>query len=320
MRKIVRLYVLQALCLSWAFSVLGLFGKLHFIFDIMSNFRMHYVISGALCFAVFLMFKTYVNAGLSIALILFNSIYIVPWYIGNTSGSSKNGVDVKIFMNNVHTRNSSSETLIERIKNSNPDIVLLLEVNRRWVESLGQIEKEFKYSVISDREDNFGIALYSKLPIANKAIQYYGDSVVPSIFVELKSDNGNFTFICTHPLPPISQEYYDSRNKQLRALAKEADLSNTPFVLAGDLNTTMWSSHYKVLETDGGLRNTRFGRGIFPTWPSMVSWFGIPIDHILVSTHFIVQSFDVGQSTGSDHLPINVSLTFERMKENLINE
>ena len=185
---------------------------------------------------------------------------------------------------------------------------MLLETNQRWIAKLTELNKEFKYSVIETREDNFGIALYSKLPIESNAIRDYGGASVPSIWAELQFESKSFTFIGTHPLPPINQEYYHYRNQQLQALAQEASLSKKPLVVAGDLNTTMWSSHYKVLENEGGLRNTRNGQCICPTWPSMVSWFDIPIDHILVSEHFIIQRFQVGQNTGSDHLPVTVSL------------
>jgi len=208
------------------------------------------------------------------------------------------------------TSNSSADDLIGEIRKNNPDLVLLLETNQRWVSKLADIEEEFKYSVIEVREDNFGIALYSKLPIDNGVIQYYGDAEVPSISAQLKSKNGKFTFIGTHPLPPINQAYYHSRNRQLLELAEEASLSKNPVVIAGDLNVSMWSSHYKVLETRGGLRNTRIGRGVGATWPSTVSWFGIPIDHVLVSEQFVIQDFKVGKNTGSDHLPISVNLRF----------
>ena len=312
MKMIFRGYVLLVLYITCALSVLGLFSELNLFFDLASNFRFHYAISGFFCLIVLVVSKAHVNAGISLTILVFNSMYILPWYIDDLEGPGPDRGDIKIFMNNVLTSNSSAELLMGLIRDDNPDIILLLETNGRWVGQLTAINKEYKYSVIEAREDNFGIALYSKLPIENKTIRYFGGASVPSVLVELKSDMGNFTFIATHPLPPINKQYFHSRNEQLLALAQEARISKNPLIIAGDLNATMWSSHYKVLCDEGGLRNARDGYGVGSTWPSMALWFGIPIDHIMVSEHFATQSFKVGRNTGSDHLPISVSLRLRR--------
>ena len=81
---------------------------------------------------------------------------------------------------------------------------------------------------------------------------------------------------------------------------------------------TMWSPYYRLLVRKTGLRNTRKGFGILPTWPTkgtyqilpgwLTSLFRIPIDHCLISHGLDTSNIYTGSSTGSDHKPLIVDL------------
>ncbi|NET13198.1 MAG: endonuclease/exonuclease/phosphatase family protein, partial [Okeania sp. SIO1H6] len=97
---------------------------------------------------------------------------------------------------------------------------------------------------------------------------------------------------------------------------------NHPVILAGDLNITMWSPDYHKLEQETGLRNSRLGFGIIPTWPARFNnsvllyilsrFFQIPIDHCLISSEIKVVNVNTransGLNLGSDHLPLITDL------------
>jgi len=183
-----------------------------------------------------------------------------------------------------------------------------MEINQRWVSYMHQLKPTYSHSITEAREDNFGISLLSKISIEDADIGYFGNDSLPSIIARLKDGNAEITIIGTHPLPPINQLYYESRNRQLRNLSRVAKEWKGPLIIAGDFNTAMWSYSFKALEKTSGLHNTRYGFGVSPSWPSIASVFGIPIDHILVSKHFVTTDFKVGPSTGSDHRPIIVTL------------
>jgi endonuclease/exonuclease/phosphatase family metal-dependent hydrolase len=55
---------------------------------------------------------------------------------------------------------------------------------------------------------------------------------------------------------------------------------------------------------DTGLRDTRRGRGVQPTWPAWLPLAQVPIDHALVSAGVRVHARFVGGRVGSDRLPI----------------
>ena len=84
-----------------------------------------------------------------------------------------------------------------------------------------------------------------------------------------------------------------------------------PLVLIGDFNCTPWSPAFRKLVSYSGLRDSRRGLGVQPTWPSPFGPFGIPIDHALVSKDLHVIDRSVGPQVGSDHRGIVVGLALK---------
>ena len=63
---------------------------------------------------------------------------------------------------NVHTANDQFDLVKQLIRDHDPDVVLLMEVNAEWIEALEELHSVYPYQQVEPREDNFGIALYSK--------------------------------------------------------------------------------------------------------------------------------------------------------------
>lgn len=307
MKRYIYLISLLALASILILSILGLFSSVHLMFDLASHFRVHYAITACTTSIVFLFCRAYLLVFISIAFLILNLAFVLPWYFGSQEAGSNN--DIKLFLSNVLTNNNDHKSFVSLIQNENPDIIVVMEINKSWVNALDLIKNEYTYSKLAPREDNFGIGVYSKLPIIMESVTYFGSSGVPSIVLSLEAAKSTLTLVVTHPVPPIGDDYFKSRNEQLSHIAQEAEKISGPLILAGDLNTTMWSSHYSQLEKNGKLRNVRRGFGINATWPSRLGILGIPIDHVLVSEEIGVVDFKVGASVGSDHLPLIVELS-----------
>lgn len=292
--------------LTGAATVSGLFSHQHLLFDLASHFKVQYLAITIVCLPVLLLLKaSHLHSIVCLAVIVLNAAHIIPWFVPTEVNAKTSANEIKIFVHNVLSSNTSTTPVLQQIEGENPDLIVLLESNVHWLQGLSSIQTAYPYKVLVPEEGFRGIALYSKLPISKHSIEYFGTSPIPSIQAQISTDNSTFNLIATHPFPPISSHHYSSRNNQLSAIAKRATmLSNAPLIVAGDLNTTMWSTHYQVLETAGKLQNASKGFGIGPTWPSHLSIMGIPIDHILVSKHFYVRDFKVGTGTGSDHRPV----------------
>jgi len=92
-----------------------------------------------------------------------------------------------------------------------------------------------------------------------------------------------------------------------RLLADLADLIREltdPVILLTDFNATSWSSNFQDLTTATGLRDSRIGFGVQPTWPAQLPGLRVPIDHCLVSPKIEIHDRRVTANAGSDHFGI----------------
>ena len=213
---------------------------------------------------------------------------------------------------NVNTANQRSDLVKNLLREKNPDLVVLEEVDQRWLAELNELAGIYPHAVTAPREDNFGIALFSKRPLLNAEVIYLGQAEVPSVVAELDVGEQRVTILGTHPLPPGSREDARLRNVQLSTISKFLASRRKSVVVLGDLNVTPWSVHFKHLLDGTGLIDSSQGGGIHPTWPANFFPLRIPIDHCLVSPEVNVVSKQVGRNVGSDHLPLTVELAVPR--------
>lgn len=296
------------------FSILPIFYRFFWIFDLLVNFRVQYLVVSVFSITFFLFIKNRNFLIIATLTFLINVLFITPYLLPhhpveqNIKTRSENSVPLKIFHSNVLSSNTNYRGLMDQIENIHPDIILLQEINEHWISNISRIRDHYPFNIEIPREDNFGIALYSKHPVLNHAINHWGGFDIPSIEATLNINNVQFTLIATHPLPPINKRYYESRNRQLASAAARAKEIHHATIILGDMNVTPWSAHYRILEKDTGLRNVSSGAIFLPTWPAALLPMMIPIDHGLVSSHFTIKDARTGDNFGSDHLPLIIDL------------
>ncbi len=200
-----------------------------------------------------------------------------------------------------------------------------MEVNGAWVKQLSSLSDILPYSFTKPNPYNSGMAVYSRMPLENAAINLFGTSGSPSIVSSLKINGKIVSFIAAHPPPPFKPDSFYSRNKQLDEIRKYVQQLTTPVVIAGDLNVTMWSPYYKQFVNKTGLHNARKGFGVLPSWPTKATYshysklpgfvyqlFSIPIDHCLISPDIKVSKIRTGRNVDSDHLPLITDLVIPK--------
>jgi endonuclease/exonuclease/phosphatase (EEP) superfamily protein YafD len=184
-----------------------------------------------------------------------------------------------------------------------------MEVNDAWMRKLAAWSQQYPHQLVDAREDNFGIAAFSRVPWTNAVVAQLGSAGLPSIVADLSMSGQSIHFIGTHPLPPGTASYSAQRNEQLKELAGHVAGVTNAVVLVGDLNTTPWSPHFTGFLKGCGLRDASKGSGVSGSWPAFLPIGKIPIDHCLVSPEIGVASRRPGPSVGSDHLPLIWNLT-----------
>lgn len=296
-----------AAVITVAFSVGTLLPIDHFAIQLFTHFRLQYVVVSLSLLLLFKYLRSPWLIGALAASLVLNAIVVLPWYVGEDETSG--GVELKLLHANVLSSNTEYDRLISLLDTEAPDLVMLQEVSPDWLVALDELRADYPYSYAEAREGNFGIALFSRVPL--KSVSHFDSPPLgyPTIVASLDIDGQVLHFIGTHPMIPVSGDFYDARNEQLAGVARLLGKQAEPKILVGDLNLSQWDVNYIHLEQQGGVRNARKGFGILPTWPVFMPFAMIPIDHVLVSETISVTGFYSGPRIGSDHLPLIVTFS-----------
>ena len=266
------------------------------------------MICAALLAVVFLILRERRWAVGMLLLALLNVAPLSAWYLPGDLNKNPGSNRIKILHANVLGHDNDPAAMLAQIAAEQPDIVFLQEINDTWVQALLSIEGSYPYEVTVPRYDNFGIAVYARAPLLDIEVIDSPPDKLPTLKVRQDIDGRRVTYVSTHPFPPIGGAMSAGRNEQLASISELLVSIDGAKILVGDLNISMWAHHYKELEEATGMRNTRRGFGVIPTWPRHLLFAAIPIDHCLVSDEFAVLDTRAGPNIGSDHLPLVIEL------------
>lgn len=299
--------------LFWVFGFINFISFLPIInifVDITSHFRFQYfIISGIFLFlfAYLSLFnkKFFLYILISIILLIFNIVEISQ-YIG-TPKLENTEHKIKIGLFNVFTSNNKYSKLKTQIEREKPDIVILQEVNSEWINNISDLKNDYPYFIEFPQKDNFGIALYSKIKPINTDIEFWSEYYLPVIKTEILLNGQKTTIYGIHTLPPTGKEYFKTRNEML---SKMETLTDNNTIFAGDFNTTIYSKTFKnnfknLYDAQKTAKNPN------GTWNAF--WFKpfrIILEHILYTKNLKVSDFKTGESFGSDHLPVFVTIGY----------
>ncbi|QED36807.1 endonuclease/exonuclease/phosphatase family protein [Antarcticibacterium arcticum] len=280
----------------------------YWIADNLAHFKVQFiVISLLLLIAVIFLLRQKAPAMILLLLIIcWNAYFIFPLYMGPSVEIKNEDLKLKITGINLLSGNTGFGEVQNYISRQDPDLLVLMEFTENWKTKLEPFLDRYEYQTLVPREDNFGIAILSKIEI-NTAIEYFGLNNKPSLVGQFMLEDKPVTIIATHPVPPVGQWMFEHRNKQLANIMTYRPRYSENLIIIGDLNTSSFSAHFKQL-LKGGLKDTRKGFGQLPTWPAGLKILQTTLDHCLVSENFSVIDRNTGENIGSDHLPINVEL------------
>lgn len=301
--------LLQAGALVTAiFSVATLGSHLHRYLELFSHFRLQYLAIAALLAFILFALNSRRWAALMLTVTVLNVVPVYPWYVAGAQASVPNQASLRLLLSNVYAGNDDLAALVDLVASEQADIVFLQEITPRQSRDLVALRDRLDYSLNIPREDNFGIAVLSRLPFKVARVIQSPPHDYPTLVVEIVAGGTPVTFVTTHPVPPLGKRGYTGRNEQLASIAELVNGLAGAHVLIGDLNTSMWGHHYDQLIESTGLVNARYGFGVQPSWPTGLPFAMIPIDHCLVSPELSVVDVRTGPDIGSDHLPLIVDL------------
>lgn len=214
---------------------------------------------------------------------------------------------------NVLGSNREFDRVLEQIATESPDVILLQEYKPAWHEALAPVLAiEYPHSLIETRNDAFGCAVYSRLPILEAEWFDLAGAGTPQVSFEVELGDSRVTIHNIHLLPPAAASLTRETWAQLGALVERAKAETGPAIFAGDFNFTPRSAQAGRLRAAGLTEaHSQGGRWRGATWPetgpaSLVP--GIRLDQAYVSEQLACVSSRVLGRNGSDHRPIVVEI------------
>ena len=219
---------------------------------------------------------------------------------------------VRLMIANVYMHNRQDSALIAIVEENDPDMLLLLETNQWWMDHLPMLRERYSHYHEHPLDNTYGMALYSRYPLEDFTTMFLQHDDVPSFHSDVSLPSGqSFRFHGVHPVPPVLSKHPDNKGKKEEELTKVGQLvkaRNAPTIVAGDFNDVAWSHTSRLFQTNGGLNDTRIGRGLYNSFDAKSYVMRWPLDHVYASGEFQVATFQRLGEFGSDHFPIFVEL------------
>lgn len=292
-------------------SLAGYLGSGYWFLDLFAHFKVQYsIILTVLVFGLILI-KKRKTALVAVLILVINLTGILPLYIASKA-HTKEGTSISICSINLLSSNVSFGLVRDYIKEEDPDILILEELTTLWELSLDSILTNYPYQLSIARADNFGIGMYSKVKPDTIYNIIVNNALLPSILCSFSVGEDTIHLLGTHPLPPVGQFEFESRNNALQRIASLKNSLDGHFILIGDLNTSSFSTHFKELKKASGLIDTRKGFGVLNTWHADLPFIKVSLDHCLISEGLATIDRSVGPNIGSDHLPIFVEVGIKK--------
>jgi len=276
-----------------------------FPWELFTHFQMHLLLAATALTAMAAVLRSARLTALGVLCIAVPALAIIPWHIAGPGAESSGGETLRIIHANIWAQNRRHDRVVDVVRAVDADVVILQEVNYRWLEALDALGDGYPHSVAVPRRDAFGMLLLSRLPIEEHAVLELSDADLPAIRATVLFGESRIRVYAVHPMRPTSRQGRILRDAYLDGIAADSAEDDVPVIIAGDFNAAMWSPAFRDFVSRTGLHNARRGFGVLPSWPVYApSILRIPIDHCLVSGEWQVVSCEIGPETGSDHLPL----------------
>lgn len=179
--------------------------------------------------------------------IIIQSVKLYPYVLGEktvpdiSEEAALPEARVGVLIANVLITNTAVDEFLEMVDKSDPDILLVMEVDKWWTKNLQVLKEEYSFFMEYPLDNAYGMSLYSKLPLKDQKIKFFNHKDVPSFHALVVLPSGEeFNFHGMHPVAPMpSSKYPDNVGRDEVALIKVGNIiaeDTLPSMVAGDFN------------------------------------------------------------------------------------
>lgn len=222
---------------------------------------------------------------------------------------------------NVYMRNRDYDRTLALIEEIEPDILLLMETDDRWLSAMQPALERYAHRFEAPLSNEYGKILATNLAIESGHIVNLTDPGTPSAHAIMRTPGGKrFRLAALHPRPPLPGDDTEARDAELIIAARMVRNSDLPAVVIGDFNDVGWSHTSRVARRIGGYVDPRIGRGFYATFPASWPAFRWPLDHVFFTEDFALIDMRIERPVGSDHLPVYAEICLSPELGEALNE
>ncbi len=315
-------------------SVASLFGRTLWLFELLSHFRLQYVVAGTALALVLAARRQWTGGAIAVAVAIANAVPVIP-YLPHQAGPRAAGPEsketvsketvsketvsketVRLMTINLRHRFGDIDAARRLIRAEQPDVVLLTELLPRHLDAVTALGDMLPHHVGTAPRGIFDAVLLSRLPIASSRIHFPAAPFLPVIEARLCRDPAGrgscFTVIALHAPRPDFRRGQAQADTLALVGERAAAVADRRVVVMGDLNTTPFSYRFRdLLARGGGLADAAIGARWRTTWISRFPPFGLTLDHVLVGAAVVPLAHRVAADIGSDHFPLIVDVALD---------
>jgi endonuclease/exonuclease/phosphatase (EEP) superfamily protein YafD len=280
-------------------TLVGLFGRSSWVFDLIGNFRFQYLWLGVVAMAPVAWNHWWRSLAVIGAAAILNLAVVAPYWLGSVPDPVGDARLTIVHLNTL-AANDDKPAVVEFIRAQTADIVFLAEVTPDLLALIEQADLPYERLAGTPEVTPIGLLALTRDPTASGRVTNLGETGVPGLVLEVVLGGRRVEILAFHTTSPGRAARSSARDDQLRGAAARVMERDAPMVLVGDFNATPWTGAFRDL-LDAGLVDAQRGRGVAGTWPAGWGPFKIPIDHLLHTPELTTTSFAFGPSAGSDH-------------------
>ncbi len=211
------------------------------------------------------------------------------------------GRGLSVVFSNVLCDNRQFDRVPAMVRAQAPDLFIASETTPEWMTHLDGLKDRYPYRFYAG-PGIFGIAAYARRPFTAQVFRV-GRHQMPLGRLEFD----DVVVLVAHPQPPARAGLTAENQAYLETLARLAQETAKPVIIAGDFNATLWSHSLRPLIQAGV--QWPAGSGMAYSWPTDKPQMAIQIDQIL-TRGAVAGTYRVLPAVGSDHFPIRADLVF----------
>jgi endonuclease/exonuclease/phosphatase (EEP) superfamily protein YafD len=197
------------------------------------------------------------------------------------------------------------------VRETKPDIVILMEVIPRIRPGLDAVANQFPYRVECWRERWCDALVLSRFPLTDvRSTLPAANFRRPMAAVEVAIDGRKLTLLPIHLSLPFPLSRRGNQTAEMNEIATTIAGVPGPRILAGDFNASAWGTTVTLARAQLSMTLLTGADGTWPTF--LPRALGIPIDHVLASEELALQSRKLFTVSGSDHRAVLAEIAFKQ--------